>query len=155
MGTRTDCLKLTLQPETQAHCRWGGLSLSTVSPAATPPQQKSVMVNSYASSNFSVIAGGPHDPVAPQGNAPSVSIDSYEPPVSQNPLPDDTQSPSAQIFSSLGQLALRLGIWATPTGFSTYTGRPISVPMEQWKNGGVPFPPGVENRLETGLRVYF
>lgn len=155
MGTWTDCLRLSLQPETQKNCRWGNLSLSTTS---TPPQKKSVVVVSYEPPIYTMLPGAPATsitPLASSVSSESLDLDSYEPPSPKSPLDNYAEPSVSLVRGNFGRFQLKIGAWPMPTGFSTQTDRPISVPMEHWKNGGVPFPSGVEYRLENGLRVYF
>lgn len=159
MGKGTDCLRLTLRPEMQVHCRWGSSDfrlthddsamplVDVVRPGGpsqpdVPMVKKSLMVRSEGEAVQSFSKG-------------IKAFDFYTPPVPKNPLANFAQ-PSVTLFQTrLGTLQLRVGIWATPTGFSTETDRPISVAMEQWKNGGVSFPSGVGYMLFGGGQIRF
>lgn len=164
MGKGTDCLRLTLRPEMQVHCRWGSSDFrlmhhddrptpkgDDVKPAgesnpALPQVNQSMMVRKGVK-DFSVLPE--------RSGALDFYIPPAIPPAPKNPLANFAQ-PSVTLFQTrLGTLQLRVGIWATPTGFSTETDRPISVAMEQWKNGGVPFPSGVGYMLFGGGQIRF
>lgn len=152
MGTWTDCLRPSLQPEIQKNCRWGNLSLSTTS---TPPQKKSVVVDSYDPPIYAMLSGAPATSITSLASSESLDLDSYEPPSPKKPFDNYAEPSVILVQGNFGRFQLKIGAWAAPTGFSTETDRPISVAMDQWKNGGVPFPPGVEYMLFGGGQIRF
>lgn len=167
MGTRIDCLKLTLMPETQAHCRWGSPSLRLATDSDT-----SVVDD--------VRAGGASEPSTPQVNQslvvrtvePGESLawgvapdylnappkdpvgDNYRPAAPISPWDAPTSASMSQISVRFGKMRIGVGAWVIPTGLSTFDGHPISVDMERWKNGGTPWPSDVEYQWVGGVMVF-